>query len=173
LAHDNEGENAMSAYLCNTQHIGALAAFATTTFSKYAGGGHICALHDWRGGSNTETAMRVAAELAEQNIASLAARYPSDTSGNRPGPSGITDDQYVADCRDFAREYLRRPTGLKPLDIISMCKCYEYQACESDDWVETKAHTQIQWIIDEAFRQIPGYDDAVRDYCGKIERRAA
>ena len=35
------------------------------------------------------------------------------------------------------------------------------------NWVNTQAHTQIKWIIGEALRQIPGYDDAVRDYCGK------
>jgi hypothetical protein len=162
----------MSAYLCHTQHIAALAAFASTTFAKYAGGGHICALYEWRGGSNIETAQRVAAELARQNIASVAALYPSDKSGARPGPCGIDDDAYMAECAAYAYDYMRHPTGLKPLDIISMCKCYEYQSCESEDWTETLAHRQIQWIIGEALRQIPGYDDAVRDYCGK-EAKAA
>ena len=163
----------MSAYLCNTQHIAALAAFASTTFSKYPGGGHISALHDWRGSSNIETAQRVAVELAKQNIRSLAARYPNDLSGDRPGPAGMTDDVYETECTKYAYEYMRRPTGLKPLDIISMCKCYEYQSCESEDWTDTLAHRQIQWIIGEALRQIPGYDNAVRDYCGKETRKAA
>ena len=162
----------MSAYLCNTEHIGALAAFAATTFAKYAGGGHICALHDWRGSSNIATACNVALGLARQNIASLAARYPNDKSGSRPGPCGMTDDVYESECAKYAYEYMAHPTGLKALDIISMCKCYEYQACESDDWTASQAHTQIQWIINEALRRIPGYDDAVRDYCGKESKAA-
>ena len=156
----------MSAYLCNTQHIGALAAFTCS-------GRSVCALHEWQEVDKVDTAKRVAVELATQNVLSLEARYPSDTSGNRPGPIIESDEAYLSECADYAATYMYKFTGLTPLDIISMSKCYEYQSCETDNWSDTLACRQIDWIIGEALRQLPGYDDAIRDYDGKIERMPA
>ena len=159
----------MSAYLCNPEHIAALAAFAT------GNGGSTCSvIYDWRiEGNPLATAENVARELAMQNINSVAARYPNDKSGERPGPSGMMDDDYIAECGRLARKYMGQPVGLKIVDWICMCTGYEYQSCESPGWTQSAAHNQLQWILSKAYRLLPGWDEAIRDFDGTVKRRAA
>lgn len=149
----------MSAYLCNPEHIAAIAAFASSPRDTAN-----AVIYDWRLGSHKNDAANCARELAMANIASVAARYPNDESGNRPGPCGMTDDSYIQTCGDIAMFYAMHPTPLKPVDIIKMCGCYEYQACEAPNWSDSDACRQAQWIVNKAHRLLPGWEDAVRDF---------
>lgn len=147
----------MSAYLCNPEHIAALAAFAAR---GRRGGGDEAVIHEWdtRAG-NFANAASVAAGLAEANIRSVAYRYPNDKDGERPGPS-MKDADYTAFCAKVAQRYAGRPPALRPVDILSLCAGYEYQACEDPNWRESLAARQMEWIRNKATRALPGYDDA-------------
>ncbi len=147
----------MSAYLCNSEHIGALAAFAV---NKSA------ALYEWREGINTvDNARTVAKYLAGANIASVSKRYPNDEEGGRPGQIANTSDQkYIDDCQAWAEQYVFQAPVLSPLSIYSMTLCFEYQACEVDEWADSLAFRQIRWIQNAAVRMLPGFEESVRDF---------
>lgn len=153
----------MSAYLVAPEHIAALAAYAVSGRTPYA-------LHEWEGGDKTETAKNVAKHLAVANLKSVITRYPDDTSGNRPG-AAPEDDIYVTESMRFAAKYSRMPQVLSALDILNMAMCYEYQSCEPDDWETSLAAQQIRWIVSKAIRNLPGFDNSIRDYSG--EKHAA
>ncbi len=148
----------MSAYLCNPEHFAALAEFATRN------GTHNATITAWRIGDRYDNAPHVAAELARQNIRSVAHRYPNDRDGERPGPAGITDQELIDEAARIASAMCVRPPELRTIDLLAMCDGYEYQACESADWRDTNAHHQIAWIRKALIRSIPGYADAPWNY---------
>ena len=50
------------------------------------------------------------------------------------------------------------------VEIIKACHCYDYQACETDDYPTTDAHRIIDWILDAAIHLLPGYEQAKWDW---------
>lgn len=149
----------MSAFVCSPSHIGLLAAYAVKTSSV---------IHVWREPTWLETAQQVAKELARENIRSVAARYPNDKDGERPGPC-LKDDDILDASACYAAHYLDNWDTPEPVQILSMCQCFDYQACETEDWRATKAHQQINWIKSAAIRCLPGYDAAPWDFSEHIE----
>lgn len=145
----------MSAYICNPEHIGLLAAFAAgNTHEKSV-------IHEWRApsGSIEADAMSCAEGLAKANIASVAYRYPQDRDGSRPGP-GLYDAEIIALARLWARHYATRLPALPPMHFYSLANGFAYQACEREDWPASLAARQINWIKDKAAKRMPGADDA-------------
>jgi len=57
----------------------------------------------------------------------------------------------------------RNVRSLTPVEIIKLCGCYEYQACETPDWESTEAHAILEVIKSRAIRRLPGYDEASWD----------
>lgn len=49
---------------------------------------------------------------------------------------------------------------LSPVSILKGCACFDYQACETDDYSGTLAHTIIQAIRHRAIKRLPGYENA-------------
>jgi hypothetical protein len=49
---------------------------------------------------------------------------------------------------------------MSAVEVLALCNCYDYQACESDDYETTKAHGLTDYIRHIAIRELPGYDDA-------------
>jgi hypothetical protein len=143
----------MSAYICNPETFGLLAAYAVGP------GCDNSAIYDWRVGSMLDDARRVAEGLARENIRSVATRYPNDNDGQRPGP-GLYDEEIVTLAKLWAEAYFFRMPRIKPVGILVLCQGYTYQACETDDWIETLAFRQIEWIRGKAVRALPGADDA-------------
>ncbi len=47
-----------------------------------------------------------------------------------------------------------------PVEIIKAAQCFDYQACETDDWKESVACKIIQHIEGTAIRMLPGYEQA-------------
>lgn len=139
----------MSAYICNPEHFAALAHFAVS---------RRCVIRDFEEHADTSTRSRVAAQLAWQNIASVAARYPNDMDGERPGPC-MLDQEIATEAGRIAVAMALQPPQLSPLAILAMCQCYEYQACEATDYDRSPAALQIGWIRSAAIRALPGYDD--------------
>ena len=150
----------MSAYICNPETFGILASFAIL---------NKCGISQWqlfRRETQIEDAQRIAIGLAKENIRSVAHRYPDDKDGQRPGPC-LKDAEIEEAAAIYAAHFLensRYVRSLSPVQIIKIVQCAEYQSCETDDWKETLACRQLDWIKDEAIRALPGYEAAEWGY---------
>jgi hypothetical protein len=142
----------MSAYICNPEHFGILAAYAVQ---------NRCVISEWRHAltADLQEAQRVARELARENIRSVATRYPNHQDGDRPGP-GLKDAELEEAAALYAGYFIQHPQRLKPVQVIRLCEGLDYQSCETDDWKETLAYHQVEWIKSTAIHQLPGYDHA-------------
>lgn len=130
----------MSAWLCSDLHLSVLAIY--TVASRL----------DLIGESDEKLAVRerrVFCALKRENLASLAARYPSDRHCDEPEETWRLDER----ARFKARE-------LSKVAIIKLCHCYAYQACEHRDWADSLAKKQVDAIEAHAVQHLPGYDDA-------------
>lgn len=156
----------MSAYICNPEHIGILAAYAAV---------NDCAIYKWRMSNNILTAQNVAKGLALGNIRSVAHRYPDDKDGQRPGPN-LKDADIVEACQIYAGHFAKRMGGvivmdedvLEPVQVIKLVRSLDYQSCETDGWPLTLAARQLDWIMGEAISRLPGYEDADWSYEGSL-----
>lgn len=141
----------MSAYICNPEHFGILAAYAVQ---------HDAVTIEWgRGKNRIETVQTVAKGLARENIRSVAHRYPDDVSGSRPGPC-LSDDDIQEAAAIYAAHFLKHPQKVPPVQLFKLIQCLDYQSCETGDWRETLAFEQLEYIQREVVRQLPGYNDA-------------
>lgn len=52
------------------------------------------------------------------------------------------------------------PTAVQALKLAD---CYEYQACETDDWSECEACAVVNAIRRHAITRVPGYAEAAWD----------
>jgi hypothetical protein len=162
----------MSAFQVSKAHIDRLVALAVY-------GPHECARHRWdrlRWCPSKHTSIQreitadnvdeVGAMLTRANLRSVNARYP-DTVGNPqdiPGDSLSAFLPYRFPWSVMARNDLR-PSTPEALRAIS---CFEYQACESDDWRDSEAYrfcdalrrALCSLIAEDADR---GWDDWDRD----------
>lgn len=118
----------MSAYICNPEHIGLLAAVATEVVGI------------------DRHPSELAEEFARENIASVAYRYPSDTgNGDRPGPC-LTDDQIVRASALYAEYFADNIPYLSAKDVLSMVRCLIYQSCEHPGWESSVARSIVTEI---------------------------
>lgn len=88
----------------------------------------------------------VAEILAKQNIASCAARYPTRYAGGFLNDEADGED-YIKACQGFAKA--AQMVYFNPLKVIELINRYEYQACETEDWMETDAYWICQSIKDD------------------------
>lgn len=147
----------MSAYICNPEHFGILAAYAVD---------NDCVIYPWAVSGvrpNKEgriiNAQNVARNLAKENIRSVAHRYPDCTDWERPGPC-LKDDEILEAAAIYAAYFVNNPQRLTPVQILNLCEGYGYQSCETDDYRTTDAELQIDWIVGNAHRKLPGWDGA-------------
>lgn len=145
----------MSAYLVDREHILYLLTAATSRVIESQGKlswFHAGQWHDVRCGES-ERAAEVANLLWRENMASVSARYPNESSATLPGPG---HENFVIVPADF-------PASFKAIDavqVIKSCDCYEYQSCEHGDWKTSEAHAFIAALRSAAWHALPGYDDA-------------
>lgn len=52
------------------------------------------------------------------------------------------------------------PVTLSPVEILKACDCYDYQACETEDYHQTFAYDIIRRIRETAITKLPGYSGA-------------
>ena len=79
--------------------------------------------------------------LTEANIASLVCRYGSRHEKETPQKST------KAPVRD-------------PVVILKLCACFDYQACEVEDYHSTPAARMVDDIRHEAINELAGYAEA-------------
>lgn len=152
----------MSAYICDPEHFGILAAYAAQ---------NRCAIREWDRHTHSDNeileAQRVASGLALENIRSVAARYPHDQDGERPGPC-LKDADIVEAAAIYAGYFLAHPQSITPVQILRLIDCLDYQSCETDNWPQTLAFRQLNWIRGAAIGRLPGYDDAAWEFSQPI-----
>ena len=127
----------MSSFLCTPEHLAQLAGV----------------LGDWRSANQPA----LAEILARENWRSVACRY-----GENSVSTSRTLGEYVAETIEATST--GRDATLKTIDLLKMANCYEYQACENDDYAGTTAAKTIEHIRGDLVRQLPEYEDAVYAY---------
>lgn len=146
----------MSAYICNPEHIGLLAACAVHNQVP---------VHEWvHTRANTlaariDTAQRIAKGLARENIRSVAHCYPDDKDGQRPGPC-LLDAEIEEASAIYAAHFLTHNPDSTVVQVLKLIQGYEYQACETDDWPTTLAARQLDHLRSALIRRLTGYEDA-------------
>ena len=141
----------MSAYLVEDEHVKQLTAYlcrgdrySLEQLSQYHGCGFS---HDYsKDFIQAEVlATHFANILMCENYRSLRARY---------------DDAEIPHRVKVTLGEVMRATQIPAVNVLHSIACFEYQACESDDWDQTDAYKICEQIRCAAIRSLPGYDDA-------------
>ena len=134
----------MSAWLCSPDHIG-----------------EICRRSGQVSGYNPITKKRydmnasaLAGLLAYQNLLSLQARYP-DTWEEFLSPyegAGTTEKErnFIWQCQQQAKGLPRKNNQ----DCVGLLRSYQYQACETDNWVETDSYWSTEGILRDLYSDL-------------------
>lgn len=144
----------MSAYICNPEHFGILAAYAASKRSVF---------HKFRRDDQVLTAQAVARALAAENIRSVSCRYPDDKDGQRPGP-GMRDAEIMEAAAIYAGHFVSKGIIPTTLQVLKLCAGLEYQSCETHDYRQSDAYIQLYWIRSTAIQSLPGYEQECWSY---------
>lgn len=129
----------MSAFIVGHDHIDALLSFAVGHAVRYRfPGGDIVEI-------TTANATETGRILLLENERSVNERYNE------------TDHE---SSQSYTFKPWRGQGNTPPISILKGCDCFDYQACETDDYEETLAALIIRKIRDRAISYLPGYDDA-------------
>lgn len=145
----------MSAFVVSHDHIDALLSFASMRYT-YGPVSYYVKETGARVTITEENATEIGRILLTENERSIYARYPDCKPGNddsRPGTIGEDATSY-----NFTRWPLTSP--LTAVSILKGCSCFDYQACETDDYEQSLACTIIEAIRQRAIGRLPGYDEA-------------
>lgn len=93
-----------------------------------------------------DQAVALGRNLWTENLKSVAYRYMHDVSGNRPGPSGLTDEEVENYRPDEARP-------LSPNEMLAAIHCLDYQSCEHPGWKTSAAFALLSKLTVEAARR--------------------
>lgn len=153
-------EKTMSAYIVNKNHIMFLLA-AMGSRSILGRGSRFSYYWDAKPDCRTEVdsydpqAMAdVGNLLLRENLASVTARYPRESSATLPGPRDH-------DCEITPADIGRYCYGVvDPVQVLKACDCLEYQSCEHDGWRASEARAVLEALRRAAWHALPGYDGA-------------
>lgn len=131
----------MSAYIMGDQEINEIVSYFIHTRHTIHGEGAWLRMgeSEWNY-LNAENAPKVAAILKAENIRSVNAKY-----GENESPA------YVFEYSPTAH---KRPVG----NIIGALECYEYQACETNDWHTSLAHEIVNGLRKHLLKEIAEKD---------------
>lgn len=141
----------MSAFIVNKSHINAMLQGAFATAQQHND------RHRWHhdGGwqeLTLEAADAVGQMLLDENIKSVCSRYEDSPMTDLPGRM---DCQYL-----LPFEFHPMSKVPKPIELIKITKCFEYQSCEHAEWKASEAKAFCDALIASAIHNLPGYDDA-------------
>lgn len=130
----------MSAHVVPASHINALATWMASTGSTYY----------WAGRRRPVEgdAHRVAAVLYAENVRSVNSRYRQSDPAH--GHLYTCNPQHAR---------------LSAVAILAALDCYEYQACECDDWDQSEACAIVHAARRDAIRALPGYESQPWEIC--------
>jgi hypothetical protein len=143
----------MSAFVVGAEHIDALLTGALVLSRPYGP-------FRWYVKKNDELKSRqllpgnnedaVGAMLIAENRRSVSHRYPGERE--LPGP---------IDTSELDNYSFRHLVGYPdPLIVLKAIACFEYQACETEDWEESEAAAFCRALRHVCINRLPGYDDA-------------
>ena len=98
------------------------------------------------------TADRVGQMLLDECVRSVSYRYQDDGITELPGPVNaywLVPYKY--------RDVLPLP---KPVEILKVIDCYEYQSCEHPEWETSEAKAYCQVLRSHMISCLPGYEEA-------------
>lgn len=148
----------MSAFIVSHDHIDALLTFAKLHRVSYYVPQSIC---NKPGGVRVDighdNVTEVGRILLTENERSVRHRYDDCAADDLPGTIGENAASY--NFREFGELY-RLPAAKKCAWILNGCRCFDYQACETDDYEASLAHRIIEAIQAAAIRALPHIDDA-------------
>lgn len=134
----------MSAFIVADAHIDALISYAVQRGLDYYNPAAKTRVDVTK--SNAEELGRM---LLDQNVRSVGYRY-----------SGRIDNEEKNAAADYTFKPWPLTQPLSAVQIIKACDCFDYQACETDDYEGTAAWRLIQAIRAAASTALPGYNDA-------------
>jgi len=128
----------MSAFIVDKEHILYLveAASQYNTYFQTKSGNRM---------RNLSSQVEVANLLWKENVLSVNSRYDEKSD-----VSEITS-------KDFR---VVRWNSFSPVQVIKAVKCYEYQSCEHDGWVDSKSKVFCEALKDDAINELEGYEKA-------------
>jgi hypothetical protein len=140
----------MSAYIVGHDHIDALLTFATRR-DRFGPVSYLPASGN-RVEITSYNATEIGRILLTENERSVRHRYPGDAPGDLPGTSG----------EDAARYSFRpwQPQSPPAVAILKGCDCFDYQACETDDYDTSLAARIIEAIRKRAIHRLTDYENA-------------
>lgn len=132
----------MSAFVVSNYHITGLLSFARSLhygINVYNNKQFVCTI-DRKTDINEMS--KIGQILLDQNYHSVNTRYKENDSAPAYRFKPILSRQF------------------KAVEILKACNCYDYQACEDDDYDKTNAHAIIDAIRHSAINRLPDYDNA-------------
>lgn len=142
----------MSAFIVSHDHIDALLSFAKDKRLKDQLAYYIqpsrADQFDWTD---------IGRVLLAENERSVCHRYSDCVPGNAPGKIG---EEAIGYKFRYFTPFLNMAHAKKCVWIIKNCDCFDYQACETDDYDQSIAHRIIEAIRSAATRALPDYEDA-------------
>ncbi len=99
-------------------------------------------------------AAEVANMLWMENIKSVSARYPNESSATLPGPR---NQDFVVVETDFNG---LRWDGFSAPQILKACDCLEYQSCEHEGWEASESKAFLDTLRKAAWHTVAGYEEA-------------
>jgi hypothetical protein len=138
----------MSAYIVGHDHIDALLTFA---LCKSYGRGVVYIANDALIEIIDDNASEIGRILLTENERSVRHRYPNDAPGDLPGTIG-------EDAANYTFRQFDQPVS--SLAILKACDCFDYQACETDDYKSSVAYAIVDAIRKRAIMRLPGYENS-------------
>jgi hypothetical protein len=132
----------VSAYIVGDDHIDALLTYAIDNkVGYYVNNGWVYI--------DDRNVTEIGRILMTENERSVAHRYGDNRLDEMTGEETAANYKY--------RRW-RKP--LQALEVIKGCNCFDYQACETDDYDQSLAKTIVGAIRERAVYKLPGYDNA-------------
>lgn len=129
----------MSAFLCNNVHLSSLANWICEE-KLYVYG-------DIKSEGDETINFAVFKALYRENVKSLQARYPKDWQ------------ELIYYCCEPS-EYKLYWKPVKPIAKIKAAQCFNYQACEHEDYQNSLIKRMIEHFIGRQICKIEGYENA-------------
>jgi hypothetical protein len=152
--HHTEIRN-MSAWVCNHEHIAALVGSFLGMKDRY---------------TEVEDPRALAKMLHFENMRSVDHRY-------RDNPEAVADFTAYYACHPVTLRQIERweKEPLTPGQFFKALDCYEYQACECDDWKQSEAYKLCEKMRGQVCARVAGYESTPWgiDYPPPVRIRAA
>jgi hypothetical protein len=142
----------MSAFIVGHDHIDALLTFAIARKTLYyvAATGVTVEI-------TLDNASAIGAILLQENERSVRHYDPDTPADDLPGTDGERADNYAFRVFELCHQLPREQIVVW---VLKACDCFDYQACETDDYDSSLACRIIDCIHDTAVESLMGYDEA-------------